>query len=538
MKKYDLLDAVGGIKPAYIESADKSKKVRKKHTWKALVALAACLCLVVLSIQLLPKVLGGRTGDGSNAGDHLLADGSSEFMSYKGPVLPLSVLKGEDQENLSVHRKILYDFYLLKDKQERDKANLSFVQVKDIYRVENTGSKRTIKFLYPFVSSVDELFFTAPRIIKDGKIIESNLHYGDFAGYFSAAYGSQKADETLNLENINNWLDFQRMLSTTAYLEKAMEVQQDLRQIPVTVYEFKDSYYPEDRQDVENPTLIAGLVFDKEKTNVLSLGFNGFATRDNDQKYYMYSIPKKSETPYIDDHHYLIIVGEDTSSLSIETQSSGGWDAYEEGNEAKRNDLEGAGAKIERLEMSLEEALDLALQHLYELYRQDIQSTISDYRSWQPSSWEESDKSVISYEDFKELYVREILQFGVLSENPIMRYEDGSLESFDTRNAQRIFFAEFELELEASKEINLSIETYKKGSMDFYGKKNSAGVYGYDLLNHVMNALEINSTEAEIKDYGEVEIIRQNFGFDLKNDIRTVQLSDDISHYYMEVMAK
>jgi flagellar biosynthesis/type III secretory pathway M-ring protein FliF/YscJ len=48
MKDYKLLDAVGGIDPKYIESAEKSKET-KKTGWFKWVAMAACLCLVVVA---------------------------------------------------------------------------------------------------------------------------------------------------------------------------------------------------------------------------------------------------------------------------------------------------------------------------------------------------------------------------------------------------------------------------------------------------------------------------------------------------------
>lgn len=252
----------------------------------------------------------------------------------------------------------------------------------------------------------------------------------------------------------------------------------------------------------------------------------------------MYSMPKKQEASTTDDHHYLILIGEDTKSLSLEAQKSGGWNAYEKGNTDKRNDLKDAGAKIKRMDMSLEEALDLALPHLYERYKKNVMEMVSDSKSTQQGGWEETDKSYISYHDFKEFYKRDLSQFGVFSQQPMMRYEDGALENSDVRTAQRVFFAEFKLDLEAAQELDLTIESYKKGSLDFHGKKHNDKVYGYDLLNNLNSALIMKTTLAEIKDYGKVDIVRQNFGFDLEKDIKSVELPKNIPHYYMEVKAK
>jgi hypothetical protein len=538
MKNHELLDAVGGINPKHIATAEKLGKVGQKQIWKRTALVAACLCLVFAAVQILPHILGGRSGSGSQAGEHLSADGSSIFMSYEGPVLPLILSPEEDQASLFADRVITYDFYLVQQIPEGEKPNLGSVLVKDQYKVKNTGDRRSIKLLYPFVSSADELFLTAPRVLKDGEPVESRLYCGDFTGDFVPAGADQGSGETLNTEDLRDWQRYQNLLGTTAYLEQAQAAGRDLSQIPVTVYEFKKSYYPENLNDADHPTLVAGLLIDRAKTRILNLGFDGFLFREDGRMYYQYSMPQEGEPAYTDDRHYLILVGEDTQSFTIETQRSGGWDPYEEGNEVGRNDLEGAGVQVERLEMSLDEALDLALPHLYALYEERVEAAAADYKSWQPASWREAENSLISYEDFKRLYARDIFQYGILSENPVMRYDEGSLESLDTRNAQRIFFAAFELEAEAGEELNLDVETYKKGSMDFYGKRHNAGAYGYDLLNDVSHALATQTTQAEIIDYGAVEIVRQNFGFDLENDVKAVQLSDEIPHYYMEVQAK
>ncbi len=52
MKRYELLDAIGGIDPTYVETADRDDKVGKKRVWKTLVPIAACLCLAVGMISI------------------------------------------------------------------------------------------------------------------------------------------------------------------------------------------------------------------------------------------------------------------------------------------------------------------------------------------------------------------------------------------------------------------------------------------------------------------------------------------------------
>ena len=538
MKDSKLLDAIGGIRPDYIASAEKKPAKVAKYSWKMLVPLAASLCLILVAALTLPNILGGQTATGSG-GDHQLAsDGSAIFMSYQGPVLPLMLSPGQDQADLMAHRHVTYDFYHLTQLPEGEQPNVSSVLIKDDYRLENSARARTIRLVYPFVSSVDELFLSAPRIMSRGQVIPSRLLYGDLTGSFTSADGSSAPGETLNIENTSDWQAYQALLASPDYFAKARTNQPDVKQTAVTVYQFKDSYYPENEPGLDNPSLVAGLAIDSQQTRVLSLGFTGrLSDQANNQEYYMYSMPEGRESAATDEH-YLILIGQDSASLSIETQKSGGWEAYEDGNQAKRNDLSAAGTNVERREMTLDQALDLALPSLYRQYQTNIKAMVSDYKAMQPDDWQESDKTYLAYEDFKQLYIRDIFEFGVLSPQPMMRYADGALESYDVRQAKRVFWAAFELELAADQTLAVTMESYKKGSFDFYGKTHQARVYGYDLLTDLSLALALETTTAEIKDYGRVKILRQNFGFDLEQNIRSVELSRDIPHYYMEVQAK
>jgi hypothetical protein len=74
MKRYDLLDAVGGIDPTYVETAGRDDIVGKKRVWKTLVPIAACLCLAVGMISIVKYAQWRNattppesTGDGTDA---------------------------------------------------------------------------------------------------------------------------------------------------------------------------------------------------------------------------------------------------------------------------------------------------------------------------------------------------------------------------------------------------------------------------------------------------------------------------------------
>ena len=62
-------------------------------------------------------------------------------------------------------------------------------------------------------------------------------------------------------------------------------------------------------------------------------------------------------------------------------------------------------------------------------------------------------------------------------------------------------------------------------------------MYGYDLVTRLGSNLACSVQTATLEDRGQIEIVRQNFGFDLEWGITTVPLEAAEEHYYLEVRA-
>lgn len=515
-----------------------SKSKEKLFTLKKFAPVAAALLLVVASLLLLKLLpFGGNAGQGGNGLPKKKSkDGFGQFMSYNGPVLPLIMNPEMDfPSHLKCNHKLTYDFYRMNG--DPDLASVSTVLLKDQYRIENSGQENHLKVLYPFVSSIDSMYYSYPIITQNGEALTSKLHYGSFTGDFVSALNEKNTDDTLNLKEYNSWEEYQAILDGRNYIAEGISPAPVVSDIPVTVYSFTNSYFPKTAEST-NPTIVASIEIDRSKSSVLTLGFDGFAKPDDsNQEFYQYSIPKENENTYTEDKHYLIILGEDTPQITIETQTTGGWDAYDKNASVEKNNLKDAGADVKRQVMNLGDALDLALPILYRRYEENQISRESDFANWKEPNLD-SISHRIDYEDFKMLYIRELLETGILSEKPMVRYEQGDLESLDVTNSVRVIFVEFELELKANQRIDLEMTSYKMGSYDFYGPKQKKHIYGYDLLTSLEKAMPVDKYAVEILDYNKVHIINQNFGFDLEKNIRAVVLSNDIPHYYMEVTEK
>lgn len=514
------------------QSVDLDTKAKNKSfSWKKIGALAACLALVVVSLSFLKEWLPGSTSIGPSK--EITTDEAGGFMKYEGPILPLILGSHDYKNDIQANRKLTFDFFTTNIADQSPKRAL----LKDQYMIENKGPAKKIKFFYPFVSSVDDLAYSCPTIDQDGNALQAKLHYGNYTGDFVSTANEIDPAETLNLRDYMSWEDYQKALNDGSYLKEALDKIPNTKDIPVTVYSLSNSYYEENNED-ENPTLVAGIEIDRDKSKVISLGFDGFGKFDDGkEEFYQYSIPKKDEKAIYGDKRYLIILGQDTPRVKIEAQSTGGWDGYEDKSSKLRNNLKNAGADLKRQEMSLDEALDLTLPILFEGYKENQSSREKSIAYWKIDNGNIPSYN-LSYEEYKALYIKELYATGVMSEKPMMRYENGNLDLMDVTNTQRIIFAEFEIDLGENQRSQITINSYKQGSYDFYGKRNEKQIYGYDLLTRINSAIDLDKFETQITDYDKLTIGEGNLAFDLEKNIKSLSLSKDPEHYYMEVRGK
>ena len=84
--------------------------------------------------------------------------------------------------------------------------------------------------------------------------------------------------------------------------------------------------------------------------------------------------------------------------------------------------------------------------------------------------------------------------------------------------------------------MTLSAQMTKPASFDHYcAHTENQGVNGYDLVTRLGSTLTFTGQTAALLDRGQIEIVRQNFGFDLEAGVKTVELDMDTEHYYLEV---
>ena len=543
MKSDELLDAIGEAKDEYVQDV-RNAKVKKIPGWaKWTSAIVACLVLTI-GVSLFFGGMGGNAGAGGSGHE----DGST-FMSYAGPVFPLTLR--EENAAISAERTVTMDFepwvpvWISNEEEAASRTNLTEeekqdvidtynewypeggryqssgkILVSDTYTLTNSSSEdQTISILYPFASSLNGLSENRPTITINEEAINTELHAGSYAGTFQGAWENwaetHENPGSLNLQYIESWEGYETLLSDGSYLERALVDYPDLSHIPVIVYKFTDAWGPAEDDDagIPNPSMRIMFEMDYDKTNVLSYGFHsGSNDRENGIMGRGFSIREEGERWY-GNPYYLIVIGDDVQNMTSQGYVTGGWDT--------KNEVE-SGVTITRTESDLESALREASSFYY-----GEMTDVQNYVETDPE---------YGFEMYYGLLKEHLLAYGVLSEKEIDRYASGWIEELDIVGVDRVFWLEAEITIPAGESVTLTAAFEKEPSFDFTCVDTAnKGISGYDMVTALGSNLIFTQQTACLEDRGQIEIVRQNFGFDLENGIKEVKLDLTVPHYYLEV---
>ena len=556
MKAERLFRILGLVDESLVEeavSASSPAAVQRRHPWRRLLAAAACLAVICGGAYLAGTLrMGGRAGAGGSGHSE-----ASTFMSYAGPVFPLTT--AEETSSITAERNITLDFApwipawlsneeMLADRTwlteaERQEALAQYdelypeggrwrssddILVTDAYTLANPSQEdQTVTLLYPFATSLNDLGRLTPTLTLDGSELETALHVGAYSGGFEGVWdGTIVGDPegSVNLDYADSWEDYKNLLSDGTYLANALGAGPDVSGIPVTVYKFTDPYGPpkDEEAGVPNPSLQVGFDLDYSRTAVLTWGFDsGNFDRENGTMIQGFSIPQPGELGYGEDVYCLLVLGEDIQNMTTGGYVTGGADPDTE-------PLEGCGVTVERYESDLDTMLREILAPVWQelrqnTYEQDGAELDVDLETWY--------RAVLEY----------LLAYGALSPSGAERYGAGRLEDIvsDVDTIDRVCWLEAEITIPAGDSVTLSASMTKEASYDFYcAHTENQGVKGYDLVTALGSTLDFTGQTASLVNTENIEIVRQNFGFDLEAGITEVALDPAEPHYYLEIRAR
>lgn len=500
MNEYDLLHAIGEAEEEQVRRAGAAKRPYRR--W---AGLAACLALLLIGGALLLPALGGASagsdGGGSSGGER--EPGSTPtYMSYEGPVLPLTSLG--DAADITAARDVTLDFspYLT----ARSEKTLTGCAVRDSYTLVNSGAaERTLTLLYPFTGAMYERERWA-SVTVDGAAVETTLYPGAYAGGFVGVFGGDEEElmnGSANLRPPQEFADIEALLADGSYQSAALEPLPELTET-VTVYRLSDYICPENAG--ENPTIQMRFTMDYDKTTVLTYGMSGgLFDRETGLRGCSTGIrshPNASPGNREPKDAYVILLGDDIEGYTIQGYRDGGCDDGDE--------VAGIDCTVRRYETELGTLLRQLLRE-----------------SYGAGSDEDS-------EQFLGLVAQLLRTEGPLSGDGRDRYSDGSLGSIfsEARNYPRVLYLAFDVTVPAGGSVTITAELTKRGSIDYM---EYADREGFDLAATLGSCLRFTEQRARIVHTEGVTLRDNTFGFDAKNGVTEVALATGQAHFWLEI---
>ena len=484
-------------------------------------ALAAAACLVlVCGVSWL--VTGGFRGMGnfsfpaesSGSGISTDSEPSSEkgttFMSYAGPVFPLTL--SEENGGLTAERKTTWDF-APGTYQDGSLRQWGATVTDSCTLVNITESDQAVTVLHPFTGSFTELASQRPTVTVDGKEVESTLFAGAYVGGFRDA--GVDDGSTWNLKYPDNWMDYKALLEDGRYLDASLNDGPAL-DIPVTVYEFTDFTAP---ANYDAATQAIEFTIDQKETTVLTYGFNGGSwDPDTGWRQYSYFVPngvRRDKDPKL-----LVVLGEDIEDYALGGYVNGGCETK----------IDGVSCTVTRREMTLDQVLD-----------QLCRSYLETYADWQ-YGMDAGEVAAVPFDLFRRAVGELMVQYGPMAGGgTVDRYADGRLDDIisEAMSMDRVLYLAVPVTVPAGSKVNITFKLWKEPSFDFgcSGSEN-IGLQGYDFVTRLGSNLDFTEQRAALENTDNIQIERQNFGFDLEKGITEVTLDLETEHYYLEIQAK
>lgn len=521
MRQERLFHILGLVDEDLIEEADaaSSPAPGQRQPLRRVLAAAACLTLVC-GVSFGWLVTGGFQGFGaaqapaeSSSGAHdiepLSAEGTT-FMSYAGPVFPLTTQTKAD--DITAERTITWDFTT--GAYEDGTPRQWGAEVTDSYVLMNhTAGDILAVVSYPYAGDLAGISEQLPTLTVDGAAATAALSAGPYAGGFSDA--NMPEGSSWNLADPDSWVDYNALLDDGSYQEKAFSAGPSL-ELPVIVYEFSDFEAPHETYNAATQAI--EFTINASATTVLTYGINGRSWDEaTGWQQYSYFVPngvRRDTEPKL-----LVVIGEDIGPYSLQ--------GYEDGSCDPKEVISGVSCTVTRQETTLSAVLDRLCQSYIDessfLLAQDQQASLRE----------------MELPLFRNMATELISQYGPLAgENMADRYSDGRLDELiaEALTLERVLYLTFDITIPAGSSVTVAADFWKAPSFD-YGCSDSKNrdLQGYDMMTQLGSALKFSRQTAAIVNTENIEIVRQNMGFDLDNGINTVELSPGQEHYYLEV---
>ncbi len=526
-----LFSALSGISDRHIDEAAEppQKQIHKPTHWMRWGTAAACVTLIVMTVSIFPWI--GGCGAGAEGGaSSTPGEGPLSFMSYAGPVLPLTLQ--EAAPGLTADRTVTLDFApwvpeWWSNQQEADSRedvtpakrqeilddyNEWFpdggrwqrsrdILVKDSYTLTNTTNQDlTVTAQLPFVTKLDSLTDRRPTLTLDGYSLDTELLIGNAKLY----------------EDFHTWADVDSLLRDGTYRTATQDGPESLADIPATVYVVTaPDLPPEIRDTVE---IQADVRLDHRVTGVITKdSCGGHFDWDHGAMSLRFDLTEShSGNP---EQGVLVVLGAPLEQLE--------WSLAPRGSEAPAPPKD-VHIPVTRYETDFQSVLCGVTEAFLE--SDDFQNADGIPLSAQlpeltPDCWQ---KLLLDSIGGRE----ELLNFDSSLYRGALQFQDFQM-SMST--AQRVCWVTAQITIPAGESRLLTAVSRKEPSFDYRCGSQVDDLYSYDLMPWVDSNLTFTSQTALLEDRDQVKLARQNFGFDLEQGIKSAILDKSVPAYYLEV---
>lgn len=446
----------------------------RRSAWKVGGVLALCTAVIFGAISFFRGSI------------HTVVIGSPKsvydsFDYYTGPVLPLTFL--EKQQDITAKRDIVYDF----KSDSPLRGAISEIKVKEDYTlINNSSNKKVLRSVYPFAGSLRNLHEEMPTVNIEGQKVQTLLYTG-------------KVKER-NAEYFHNWEEYNKLLSDGSYMEEAFSPYPDLNK-NVTVYTFTDFQAPTDKYRAATQAISFNI--DTDKTTIITYGFEGMERDNNGYFRYSYFVPDENRQ---NDTKVLIVIGEDLKKYSLK--------GYKDGGCKKGDEIDGVWAEVQRSEQNLSKLIgELSSEYLKKYILENVdEMTIQLFNETVAEQLQpEALKGIHEFSNLEDIFS-------------------------DNLSINRVYYLEFKTEIGSGSSKHIGINFTKKPSYNHTSSKlEYAGLVGYDMVTKLGSNISYDEITAKLENTENIEIVNQDYGFDLKNGILSVKLDVNKEHYYLLV---
>ena len=478
------------------------------RNWRKTLAHAAVL---TLAVGLTGTWFLSTRGCGGSGG---ASPPERPYQIYAGPCLPLTL--AEDDPEITAWRELTLDFLPTTPQWRQEKPDervteemmddlqslydhwnlgdgstphgtVTDLLMIDRYTLTNTGSRdKTVTALYPVPSSLNGAASERPIVWVEGKEAEQNLRLSFYEGPNRAV--SPWSGNEVDVGWPDDWEGWAMQLMDGAVLDTALAPFEEPEQIPVTVYRFTEPTGPEQTGEAPNPSIRASFRLDDQATAVFPMGFQGMRV-DEGTMTAEFSIPEPGEAW---EEARLLVMGEGIESLTVGGYVTGGTDP-------ETPVLDGCHVNVEKVQSDLYTELCAMLRRQEKL-------------PWM--------RSLPDPEGYRQLLWKGVQK---VLEQPVDLQLTYWLELMDTsRDRKRLIWQETAVTIPAGESVSLTAVTRRNGSFNVGG--GDEAYQGYEFLPTMGSGLNFSGQTAVLHDWDMVEIIDQNFGFDLTNEVTEVAL--------------